>query len=351
MSFVSESPVFAAPHDEDARLLRANAEIARILASGAPLNEALARCAQTITDDLHLGFARIWTCDADDRLTLVGCGQGADSPAVPWTADGDRVLERVISLRRSYWAPNLKYALSEPALPWVRGAGMNAFAAFPLIHGARVYGAFAVAARGAAGTRLLCGLQSAAWMLALGIAQHAAEDTLARRTVHQGQVADLGDLVASGAPLAAVLDHAVHTVARGMGVEFVEMLELEPEGQTLLMRAGLGWSGVQHRRVIARDAVMARALHSGEAVVVEDGAPRPALAAHGVTSGVCVAIKGPHRPHGLIGAHARLARRYDDEDLAFLRAVAGVLGAAFGRDHDGLAPGSPPLAGGASPAA
>ena len=174
MSFVTEPPAFEAPADAEARMLRATAEIARILGDGRPLEDALSRCAQALADDLDLSFARIWTCDANGALEPAGCASTGD--VVPWTGDGDRALQRVVAHRRSYWAPNLRDALSEPALPWMREAGMVSFALYPLVLGARVYGALAVAARRAAGTRLLCGLQSAAWILALGVASARARE-------------------------------------------------------------------------------------------------------------------------------------------------------------------------------
>jgi GAF domain-containing protein len=189
MTFISEPPTLAAPADADARMLRATAEIARILGAATRLDEALSRCARTLADELDLSFARIWTCDANGALAPAG---GAGDPVVAWTDDGDRVLQRVMTLRRSYWAPNLRYALSDPALPWMREAGMASFAAFPLIHGAHVVGALAIAARRTAGTRLLCGLQSAAWILALGIAHPRAGDTRSRDDTPALRVANGG---------------------------------------------------------------------------------------------------------------------------------------------------------------
>jgi len=174
MTFVTEPPTLESSADADARMLRATAEIARILGAGAPLDETLSGCAQALADDLDLSFARIWTCDVNGHLEPMGCATTGE--IVPWTGDGDRVLQRVVAQRRSYWAPNLRYALTEPALPWVREAGMSSFAVFPLVHGARVFGALAIAARRPAGTRLLCGLQSAAWILALGVASERAND-------------------------------------------------------------------------------------------------------------------------------------------------------------------------------
>ena len=76
-------------------------------------------------------------------------------------------------------------------------------------------------------------------------------------------------------------------------------------------------------------------LLSGEPVIVEDlgtetrfSRPR-LLHNHGVVSGMTVIIPGQDRPFGVLGAHTTTRRRFTQDDINFLQAVANVLAAAI----------------------
>src|SRR5918998_1260796 len=153
------------------------------------------------------------------------------------------------------------------------------------------------------------------------------------RAHRQAVVADLGLQAASEVDLQALLDKTVGLVARTLAVEYCEIMELLPEGDRLLLRAGFGWKEGLVGKATERTENRSRGgfvLASDEPVILEDlreearfGRP-PMLAEHGVISGVTVAIPGGDRRFGVLGAHTTRRRAFTEEDVDFLRAVANL---------------------------
>jgi PAS domain S-box-containing protein len=168
-----------------------------------------------------------------------------------------------------------------------------------------------------------------------------AEEALAAYAQRQAVVAEIGRLALTGGELEDLFAEAVSLVARTLGVEYGKVLELLPDGDALILRAGVGWKKeypVGQATVSAgQESQAGFTLLSDEPVVVEDlrtetrfsGAPL--LRAHGVVSGMSVIIRGRERPYGVLGAHTASARRFTTDDVNFLRAVANVLAEAIGR--------------------
>jgi signal transduction histidine kinase len=155
-----------------------------------------------------------------------------------------------------------------------------------------------------------------------------------------GDVATLGQRALTDIDLPTLLDEAVVLVSRSLGVEHCVVLELEPEGQTLLVRAGIGWSRGQvgRARLDARlGSPAGYALMSEAPVVVEDFntetrfAPPPLVREHGLVSGMTVLIAGSERPFGILSAHTNRRRSFTPDDVHFLQAAANVLATAVER--------------------
>jgi PAS domain S-box-containing protein len=89
----------------------------------------------------------------------------------------------------------------------------------------------------------------------------------------QAEVARLGQLALSGSDVGPLMDEAAAMVARTLEVEYSKILELLPDGEDLLLRAGVGWRQgyVGHAIVGAgADSQAGYTLSSHEPVVVED---------------------------------------------------------------------------------
>ncbi len=167
-----------------------------------------------------------------------------------------------------------------------------------------------------------------------------AEQTLHARAQQQVVVAALGQQALAGLDLDMLMADAVASVAETLGVEFCKILELLPNDQHLLIRAGVGWKPgvVGHALVDASPASQAGfTLRAAEPVLVEDLSvePRfrgmPILHEHGVVSGMTVVIHGEGRSFGVLGAHTARRRAFSQDDANFLSSVANVLAAAIDR--------------------
>ncbi|HWP58634.1 MAG TPA: PAS domain S-box protein [Candidatus Acidoferrales bacterium] len=166
------------------------------------------------------------------------------------------------------------------------------------------------------------------------------EEELKARVRQQAAVAELGQCALGLEDLDVLLGQACALVTRTLAVEYCKVLELLPGGSAFLLRAGAGWKDA----VVGKTTVSAGsrsqggyALLSGKPVTVEDLSTEtrftgsPLLRDHGVVSGVSVIIRGTRRPFGVLGAHTRRRRTFDEDDVHFLEAVAGVLSEAIER--------------------
>jgi|GEM_PF-1226001 len=177
----------------------------------------------------------------------------------------------------------------------------------------------------------------------------AAVESWARQ---QAAVAALGQQALGDIELSTLLDTAVSMAASILDVEYAKVLELLPDGQTLLLRAGVGW----HAGLVGTATVDADIAHqagytlfSDTPVVVDDlrtetrfSGPQ-VLHDHGVISGMSVIIRrtpstvplaGPPQParsFGVLGVHAPRHRLFTTHDMHFLQAVANILAQAIER--------------------
>lgn len=166
------------------------------------------------------------------------------------------------------------------------------------------------------------------------------EDSLKAYALRQAAVADLGQKALAGTDLKELMDEAVRLVARTLDVEYAKVLELLPDGKELLLRAGVGWKEglVGCARVDAGTSSQAGfTLLSNEPVIVEDLASEtrfsgpPLFRDHEVVSGMSVIIHGCKKPFGVLGTHTTKRRKFTGDDIAFLQAIANILGLAIER--------------------
>ncbi|MDP9379167.1 MAG: PAS domain S-box protein [Chloroflexota bacterium] len=169
----------------------------------------------------------------------------------------------------------------------------------------------------------------------------AADEALEARARQQAAVAELGRRALASRDLSALMDEAVVIVARTLRIEYCKVLELLPEGDALLLRAGVGWKeGYVGRATVGRgsDSQAGYTLATGGPVVVDDlraelrFAGPPLLHEHGVVSGISVPIPGHERPFGVLGAHTTSRRSFTADDVYFLQAIANVIATALERE-------------------
>jgi signal transduction histidine kinase/response regulator RpfG family c-di-GMP phosphodiesterase len=180
--------------------------------------------------------------------------------------------------------------------------------------------------------------------LARNVAERVrVEEQLRRRAAQQAAVAELGQRALAGTELPTLLDEAVNLAVRNLEVEFGAIMELGPDGEALVIRAGVGWTEgvVGHVTSGAGNASLSGfTLISNEPVVVEDlraesrfGISAP-LRDHGIISGMSVVVYGRDRPFGTLGVFGARPRTFTQDDAHFLQALANVLAAAIQRRRD-----------------
>jgi PAS domain S-box-containing protein len=167
-----------------------------------------------------------------------------------------------------------------------------------------------------------------------------AEAELSIRTREQVAVATLSQRALSTNSLAALLDRALALVAQTLEAELCAIFELQPNGDTLLLRAGIGWQEglVGQATIEARSDNHARyTLQSTLPVIMDDGRHEvrfsisPLLQNHNIVSGITLTIYGQDQPFGMLGAYTRTQRAFTSDDAHFLHAVVNVLANAITR--------------------
>ena len=165
------------------------------------------------------------------------------------------------------------------------------------------------------------------------------EEELHVRVRQQAAVVELGRQALAGAEICALMQSAAALVAETLDNEFCKVLELMPDGRTLLLRAGVGWKPgyVGNKKLSAGlDSHAGFTMVSSGPVIIQDlrterRFAEPLLHEHGIVSGMSVLIEGRERPFGVIGTHSTRQKLFTGDDVNFLSAVANVLAAAIER--------------------
>ncbi len=175
----------------------------------------------------------------------------------------------------------------------------------------------------------------------------AVPDALAgvqRRTRQQAMVAGFGRFALREGDMAALMQEAARLAADGLGAAFAKMLEHEPAGGTLAVRAGVGWRPgvVGHARLPpGATSPAGYAFATGAPTVSNDlaadhrfGVP-PLLADHGVRREVNVVVRGDGPPFGVLEVDDTTDGAFSADDVHFLEALANTLGLALERGRAG----------------
>ena len=153
-------------------------------------------------------------------------------------------------------------------------------------------------------------------------------------------IADLGQRALAGLDLDTLMDEAVRLTHDTLGVDLVKVLEVLPDEEDLLLRAGVGWnSGLAGKRRVGggTGSHAGYTLLSDRPVIMEDlrtetRFSEPLLSEHNVISGMSVLIEGRGgKPWGVLGAHTREKRTFSQDDIHFLQTIANILAEAIRR--------------------
>ncbi len=159
---------------------------------------------------------------------------------------------------------------------------------------------------------------------------------------HQIALAKFGELALWSDDLDEILTEACQLVGHALGTELAKVMELKEDGETLLVRAGVGW-----KPGIVGEVMVKAADNTSEGVALRKGEPMispdidqetrfryPAfLTDNGVRAVANVLIiGGKARPaFGILQVDSRTPRQFTDDDITFLRSYANLLAAAVDR--------------------
>lgn len=169
-----------------------------------------------------------------------------------------------------------------------------------------------------------------------------AEKTLVNRAFQQTVIGALGQFALVSRDFPALLNQSVMFVAQTLEVEYCHLLELLPDGQSMVLRAGIGWNDGEIGKVVVPADPQTQCgftLTAGEPVVVERLSDENRFHAsqflldHGVVSGITVAISGKGVAFGILGAHTTNQRKFTEDEVHFLLSVATVLAMAVARNR------------------
>ncbi|TNC59359.1 PAS domain S-box protein [Rubellimicrobium roseum] len=154
-------------------------------------------------------------------------------------------------------------------------------------------------------------------------------------------LADFGDVALQSEDLNAVLQEACRLVGEALGTGRAKVLEIEEGGQSLFVRAGVGWASdvVGHVHLpMEEHSSETFAIKLGEPVITQDISKEdrfdvpPFMKEAGVVALVNVPVFRPgRRAYGLLQVDDTQARDFDQGDIEFLRTYATILGPVIDR--------------------
>jgi signal transduction histidine kinase/CheY-like chemotaxis protein len=158
----------------------------------------------------------------------------------------------------------------------------------------------------------------------------------------QTTLARFGELALRSDNLDEILMEACRLAGEALGTRLAKVVELQEDGKTLIVRAGVGWKpGVVGKTTITaeEDTSEGHALRTGEPMISPDVATEtrfryaPFLIENGVKAVANVLIIGApgKRPFGILQVDSRRPRQFTENDTAFLRSYANLLAATVDR--------------------
>jgi signal transduction histidine kinase len=169
-----------------------------------------------------------------------------------------------------------------------------------------------------------------------------ADELTHARLRQQTTRAEFGELALRSDNLDEILTEACRLVGQALGTHLAKVMELQDDGKTLLVRAGVGWKPgvVGTVTLLATDETSeGHALRMGEPMISPDIETEtrfkypPFLIDNGVRAVANVIILGGHgkRPFGILQVDSREPRQFNDDDIIFLRNYANLLAGAVAR--------------------
>ncbi len=169
------------------------------------------------------------------------------------------------------------------------------------------------------------------------------EDQVLRYSQQQSVMAAFAQLALQERDVHEVMNECVRFLSQTLPIEMAKVLELLPGGQSLLLRAGVGWKeGLVGQAVVSADggSQAGYTLEVDEPVIVADLSSETRFSSssllidHHVVSGMsCIIRDQEGKSHGVLSVHTSSRMEFGEDDVKFLQTMANILAAAIHRKH------------------
>ncbi len=159
---------------------------------------------------------------------------------------------------------------------------------------------------------------------------------------HQTTLARFGELALRSNDLDEILTEACRLAGEALGTELAKVVELQEDGKTLVVRAGVGWKpGVVGVAKITADADTSEghALRTGEPMISPDMATETRFKysqfpidnnVRAIANVLIIGGQGKP-PFGILQIDSHVPRQFTESDTLFLRSYANLVAAAVDR--------------------
>jgi signal transduction histidine kinase len=170
----------------------------------------------------------------------------------------------------------------------------------------------------------------------------ATDPNVEARLRQQGALVYLSRRAQRGPDASHLLADVCRVAARVLRADVAHVLELLPDGRTLVALAASGWPPEQVARWqmdIAPESRLARALLGGTLLLAggagsggEEDAGTDVLDAVHMRGGLVSVVRDGGTPRGLLGIYTAVPRRFTRDELQFVRALGPIVEATFERE-------------------
>jgi len=325
-------------------------EVVRALAESNEISEASLKVLQVIGENMGWEFGVFWIFDPNaNHLYVENIWQKPGTSAKP-LADASRELfpspgketlpGSVYFSNEPLWLIDYAERPSFPRREAALASGFNSTVSVPLRRGeGEVLGVmeFFSAHIQPPSDDLIDMYNAFASQIGEFMGRKFAESLVTTRMNQQAVITSLSRRALLNNDIQELLHEACAQISRSLSVEFCSILELMPEEQQMLFRAGIGWEEnvLRSRLDIEPGSPSLYVLSEHQPIRIVDLSkehrfqPASLLLEHKITSGMSAVISGHSRSFGLLEVYSIKRRLFTQDDLHFLQGVAHVLAAAI----------------------
>lgn len=133
------------------------------------------------------------------------------------------------------------------------------------------------------------------------------------------------------------MNEACHVISQVLDVEFCSIVQITADNNFLVLSAVSGWPSKYHPFLLAQAADIEFTLKRNEIVLFKNLSdetrfvPPQYLLENGINSGLYAVIPGNNKSLGVLSAHSKNVREFNQDEINFLQSVATMAGSAIQR--------------------